>query len=175
MPAENIFDFKQLIVEARTPPEPAEVGQGTAVELPHLFEEPAKAAPVIATEVAEDKVSIEVAMQQHTKVFTLWRPWEECARCYKAFKQGELDLPEDNDYTCPHIQAADYKKIVDTCLKGDAVLTSKEMFNLPNGSRCVHIEWLVADADAMRKLKRQVENKKKNAVYPPDVAGAFKK
>ncbi len=175
MPGDNSFDFKQLVVEARTPPEPADVGQGTAVELPHLFEEPAKASPVVAAEVAEDKVSIEVAMLQNTKVFTLWRPWEECRRCYKAFKQEEITLPEDGDYTCPHVQSAEYKTIVDTCLRGDAVLTAKEMFNLPNGSRCVHIEWLVADADSMRKLKRQMENKKKTAVYPPDVEGAFKK
>jgi len=175
MPLERSFDFKQLIVEARTPPEPAEVGQGTAVELPALFEEPAKAAPVLASEVGEDKVSIEVAMQQNTEVFTLWRPWELCRRCMSAVATKAVELPETGDYTCPHVQSTEYKNIVDTCLRGDAVLTSKEMFNLPDGSRCVHIEWLVADAEAMRKLKRQTEGKKKNAIYPPDVEGAFKK
>jgi len=175
MPVENTFDFKQLIVEARTPPEPAEVGQGTAVELPHLFEEPVKAPPLMSTEVKEDKVAIEVAMQQQTKVFTLWRPWETCRRCLAAIKSGELELPEDGDHTCPHVQAEAYKAVVDVCLKGDAVLTSKEMFNLPDGARCVHVEWLTADEASMLKFKRQMEDKKKNSVYPPDVAGAFKK
>lgn len=175
MPIENTFDFKQLIVEARTPPEPSEVGQGTAVELPSLFEEPAKAPPVMSSEVKEDKVAIEVAMQQQTKVFTLWRPWETCRRCMAAIDAGEIVLPYDGDHTCPHVQSAEYKTVVDHCLRGDAVLTSKEMFNLPNGARCVHVEWLKADEDSMRKLKRQLENKKQNAVYPPDVAGAFKK
>ena len=175
MIGDNAFDFKRLVVESRTPPEPAEVGQGTAVELPHLFEEPAKASPVISSEVQEDKVAIEVAMHQHTKVFTLWRPWEECRRCWKAVENGDVELPEEGDYSCPHVQAAEYKTVIDACLKGDSVLTTKEMFNLPNGSRCAHVEWLVADQDSMRKLKRQMENKKQNSVYPPDVAGAFKK
>jgi hypothetical protein len=175
MPVENTFDFKKLIVEARTPPVPSEVGQGTAVELPSLFEEPAKAPPVMDSEVKEDKVAIEVAMQQQTKVFTIWRPWGLCRRCLSAIDSGEILLPEDGDHTCPHVQSDAYKTVVDVCLRGDAVLTSKEMFNLPDGTRCVHVEWLKADEASMLKLKRQMEVKKKNSIYPPDVAGAFKK
>jgi hypothetical protein len=175
MNGENTFDFKQLIIDAQTPPDPVGTGQGTAVELPPLFNDKTKGPNLISSEVKEDKVSVEVAMQQHTKVFTLWRPWESCKRCQVALDIDETLLPDDGDYTCPHVQTEEYKKTVDLCLRGDAVLTAKEMFNLPNGSRCVHVEWLVADEASVRKLKKQMEAKKANSVYPPDVEGAFKK
>ena len=176
MPGENTFDFKQLIVEAQRVPDSPVGNQGTAVELPALFDEPPKLPPLMASEIKEDKVSVEVAMQQHTKVFTLWRPWDECRRCHAELSSDDAvaSLPEDGDYTCPHVQVEEYKKTVNMCLRGDAVLTSKEMFNLPNGSRCVHVEWLVADPESMRRLKKQMETKKANSVYPPDVEGAFK-
>lgn len=177
MPNDTLFDFKQLITEARTPAEIPEVGQGTAEELPKLFEEPSKTPPIMSTSVAEDKVSIEVAMEQHTRVFTLWRPWEECSRCTLDMggDNPKVVLPDEGEYECPHVQLEVYKNTVDSCLRGDAVLTAKEMFNLQNGTRCAHIEWMVADPIAMAKLKKDMEEKKKNQVYPPDVAGAFKK
>lgn len=175
MRGENTFDFKQLVVSAQATPEAPATGQGTAVELPPLFDDIPKAPPLVSAEVKEDKVSIDVAMQQHTKVFTLWRPWTECRRCHHAMDANKVELPEDEDYTCPHVQVEEYKKIVNMCLRGDAVLTTKEMFNLQDGSRCVHVEWLIADEDSLRRMKRQMESKKANAVYPPDVEGAFKK
>jgi len=175
MVAENTFDFKQLVINAQTPPVVNAAGQGTAVELPPLFEEPPKTPPIISSELKEDKVSIEVAMRQNTEVFTLWKPWEECRRCLAAMDANTTLLPDEQDYTCPHVQTEEYKRVINLCLRGDGVLTTKEMFNLPNGNRCVHVEWLVADEESMRRLKKQMEAKKANAVYPPDVAGAFKK
>ena len=171
------FDFKKLIVEARTPPEIPETTQGSAVELPKLFEEPSKTPPIMSTEVSKDKVSIEVAMEQQTRVFTLWRPWEECTRCRNDMDgtPPKVILPDEGEYMCPHVQLEVYKNTIDMCLRGDAVLTNKEYFNLPNGTRCVHIEWMVADPVAMRKLKQNLEEKKKNQVWPPDVEGAFEK
>jgi len=175
MPAENTFDFKQLVIDAQTPPEPSSVGQGTAVELPPLFDDLPKTPPIVSSEIKEDKVSFEVAMQQHTKVFTLWRPWNECRRCHVALESQEVTLEDDEDYTCPYVQVKEYTNTVNMCLRGDAVLTTKEMFNLQDGSRCVHVEWLVADDESMRRMKKQMEAKKANAIYPPDVEGAFKK
>ena len=175
---ETLFDFKQLVVDARTPPTPTDdPGQGTAVEMPALFEAPAKAPPVMTSEVPEDKVAIEVAMNQFTRVFTLWRPWEDCTRCAGDMVGDEpkVVLPDKGDYTCPHVSTDEYKEIVDRCLTGAGVITTKEMFNLPNGARCVHLEWMEADEQAIRKLKREVEAKKRNKVYPPDPEAAFRR
>lgn len=174
---ESGFDFKRLVAEARTPMDESQSSQGTAVELPKLFDTPAKTPPVMSSEVPEDKVSIEAAMRQFTKVFTLWRDWEECKRCSNDMEgdNPKVVLPDEGDYTCPHVQIKEYKETVDSCLGGNGVITIKESFNLPNGNRCVHLEWMEADEEAMKKIKKMEEEKRKNRVYPPDVEGAFKK
>jgi len=177
MPNETQFDFKKFIVDARTPAALPENHQGTAVELPALFEEPSETPPIISEEVPEDKVSIQIAMQQHTKVYILWKPWEECARCRMSM-EGDMPsvvLPDDGDHECPHIQLEQYKETCDACLRGDAILVSKEFFNLPNGTRCVHVEWMLADPEAMEKLKKDEAAKNKDRVYPPNVEAAFAK
>jgi hypothetical protein len=174
---ETHFDFKQLVTESRTPTEDAPTGQGTAVEFSPLFDKPAKTPPITSSEVPEGKVAIEVAMNQFTKVFTLWRPWEDCTRCRRDMSGDEpkVVLPEEGDYTCPHVGISEYKRIIDRCLSGAGVISIKEMFNLPNGARCVHLEWMEADEAALKKLKQQEEAKKKGRVWPPDVDGAFNK
>ncbi len=172
------FDFKQLIVESRTASiDPQTSGEGSAVQMPKLFEAPAKAPPIMSSEVPEGKASIEIAMRHFTKVFTLWRPWEDCRRCKNAMEGDDplVVLPDEGDYTCPHVQTAEYKAIVDRCLSGAATMAVKEMFNLPMGARCVHLEWMEVDEVALKRLKNQEELKKQNAVFPPDVEGAFKK
>ncbi len=175
MPLDTQFDFKQLIQEARNVPIEPETGQGTAVELPALFEKPVKAPPVMTSEVPEDKVAIEVAMHAYSKVYTLWRPWEDCKRCFNDMggEDPKVVLPDEGDYSCPHVQVREYRESVDRCLSGKGVITTREMFNLPNGARCVHLEWMESDEKAMAKLKRMAEAKKRDAVYPPDVEGAF--
>lgn len=178
MPFDSQFDYKKIIKDARTPvQDPQGNGQGTAVELPKLFEGEPKPPPVMSSEVSEDKISIEAAMRQFSKVFVIWRDWEECSRCSNDMEgdNPKVVLPDEGDYTCPHVNRREYKEIVDKCLSGDGVITLKESFNLQNGNRCVHLEWMEADAEAMRKIKRRAEEKKKNQVWPPDVEGAFAK
>lgn len=178
MPFDSQFDYKRIITDARTPAEDPQVtGQGTAVELPKLFDAEPKSLPIMSSEVPEDKISIEAAMRQFTKVFIIWRDWEECSRCSHDMEgdNPKVVLPDTGDYICPHVNVKEYKETIDRCLKGEGVITVKENFNLQNGNRCVHLEWMEADADAMRKIKRMAEEKKKNQVWPPDVEGAFQK
>jgi len=174
---ETNFDFKKVITGAREVVEdPAASSTGSAVEMPPLFEEPpSKKVRIMSSEVSEDKVAVEIAMTHHTKVFTVWRPWEECSRCKKDMAGDDpvVTLPEEGDYNCPHTNALEYKNVVDMCLRGEGVVAGKEMFYLQDGTRCVHLEWMESDQEALRKLKRKMEAKKKNQVYPPDVKSAF--
>jgi hypothetical protein len=115
----------------------------------------------------------ETAYVSFSKVFLLWRPWAECARCMREINSGSIQLPETGDHTCPHNQGNEYKHTVDRCLRGDAVLQSRNYFNLKDGTRCVHIEWMEYDADYLRQMQRKEEAKKKNRVWPPDPESKF--
>lgn len=174
------FNYLKSAQGARRIPEP-EGGQSAnpVLELPSIFEEKEEApTPFIKPEVADDKVAVETTYRHFSRVFTLWRPHESCGRCKTAIDSGHVILPQDaGDYACPHTQTSEYKEVIDRGLRGDSVITVRDHFNNPPpiNSRCVYVEWMEADPEALRKLVKEAEAKKKNQVYPPDVDGAFAK
>lgn len=112
---------------------------------------------------------------QFSEIFVLWRPWETCKACRdKLDAQPEL-MPEEGTYTCPHVQKSDYKDVIDRCLSGKGMLATKEFFNLKNGTRVVHVEWLEGDPVHMAKLEKEAAIARERAVYPPDPVTAFNK
>jgi len=166
------FNYSELAQKARTLPDTKEGAPSNVVELAPVFKPPKNAdSPYIETDVPDDKPALQMHYLSFTKVFVLWRPWEKCKRCITAIDQGTVTLPEQSDYSCPHTQKVAYKEIIDRGLKGNAVLTAKEPFNLPNGTRCVHVEWMEPDPEQKKKIEKEMEERKKNRVYPPDVAG----
>jgi hypothetical protein len=169
------FKYPQIVQEARQLPAPSETEQGNVTELIPLVDGNKLKNPFVAEESGEEKVGVELAYRVFSRVFVIWRPWEICKRCQDDLDTQKVVLPNSGDYSCPHTQAVEYKEIVDRCLKGDGVVSTKEAFNLKNGTRCVHLEWLEADPERMAEFKKQEAERIKNQVYPPDVAGAFAK
>lgn len=145
-------------------------------EFPPLFDTKKKSVlpEIFNTEEAEPaQIAPSVTVRHFSKVFVIWKPWNECMRCTTAVNQGNVVLPKASEYTCPHIQTAEYKEIIDKGLQGLLVIALKEHFNLADGTRCVHVEWMEEDPESAKKLKLLQERQKETRVYPPDVEGAF--
>lgn len=171
------FNYAEIASKARTVPEVTEDGPSNIVELAAVFKPPVEwpdskgQHPYIQTDIPEEKVAPEILFTASSKVFILWRPWERCRRCQQAIDSGHTVLPEIGDYTCPHVENAEYKAVIDKGLRGDAVLTLKEAFNMQDGSRCVHVEWMEPDPVRKKEIEKMMEERKKNRVWPPDVEG----
>lgn len=122
-----------------------------------------------------DQIGTKVRCLQFSVVFVLWRPWETCAVCRDRIAADPSLMPDDDTYTCPHVQSRKYKETIDMCLSGKGMLATKEFFNLKNGTRVVHVEWLEGDPAHIEKLKTEAKLAQERAVYPPDPEAAFSK
>lgn len=168
MPGTESKSFMDMMQEGRKVPENLE---GTATEFPGFFSN--SRGPVVKDTPGE-KLGVETNCVSFSEVFLLWRPWNECQRCVTKIHREEIALPEDTgDHTCPHVQNDEYKRVVDKCLRGDALLQARNYFNLKDGTRCVHIEWMEYDGNFLRDLQKKEEIRKKFHVYPPDPVAAF--
>ena len=187
------FDFLQIVEDSRKLPETPSGSPQGAVELPAAKDpEKKETNPFIEKDVPEDKVSVPTHYLSFSKVFVLWKNWEDCGKCAQqiaaeikereirkadAEKRGEVFVEEDDDTerVCPHNHRAEYKEVLDRCLRGRGVIVLREAFNLKNGTRCMHLEWVEADPEFLKMKKKLEEERKANQVYPPDVEGAFRK
>lgn len=122
-----------------------------------------------------DQIGVKVRCLQSSEVLVLWRPFESCPVCRDKVAADPTLMPEDGTYTCPHTQRTRYKEIIDKCLAGKGMLATKEFFNLKNGTRVAHVEWLEGDPKHIEQLRKEAETAKERAVYPPDPATAFAK
>jgi len=187
------FDFLQMMEDSRRLPETPTGGPSKAVELPAASEQPSDGVnPFLEHEVPTDKVSVPTHFLSFSRVFVLWKNWEDCAKCIEevtterntfearkaeAERKGEKFEEElDNrERECPHNHRKEYKETIDRCLRGDGVIVLREAFNLKNGTRCMHLEWLEADPEFVKQQKKIEEERRANQVYPPDVEAAFNK
>ncbi len=183
MPIDN-NSFAGIIEESRAVPD-AVSGAGN-LDIPQMFQKEF-ANPNLRG--AKDGKGLVLKYVAHSAVYLVWRPWSKCGRCLKdiremddeiaAVPEGEETalepiLPDVGEYTCPHNQNIEYKHILDRCLSGDFILRSEEFFNMVDGTRCVHIAWMETDPEQAKKIEEAAKLKKETAVYPPDVAEAFK-
>lgn len=122
-----------------------------------------------------DQIAAQVRCLQFSEILVLWRPWETCMICKHKVEADTSLIPDDGAYTCPHTQNKRYKEIIDKCLAGKGMLATKEFFNLKNGTRVVHVEWLEGDPEHIKKLQKEQEEAKARQVYPPDPVAAFAK
>lgn len=144
------------------------------VELPTLFGPPPRGGtPLVAKELDDLQPGRKVRLVSYTRTFVIWRPWNKCDRCMKLIGTGELELPDVGDYTCPHVQVADYKEVKDKTLSGDALKEFEEHFQLHDGTRCVEFSWLETDPEFLEEMKRKAEAQ--DPVYPPNPEKAFAK
>jgi hypothetical protein len=120
-----------------------------------------------------DQLGTKVNCLQFSEVLVLWRPWESCSVCRRQIEADPSLVPVEGTYICPHIQDKRYKEVIDHCLSGKGALATKEFFNLKNGTRVVHVEWLEGDPKHREKLRREAENAQKRSIYPPRPDVAF--
>lgn len=113
---------------------------------------------------------VELAYNSFSKVFVLWRPWQKCPRCLEALADEEnedVQLPAVGDYTCPHTQETEFKKVRDKILRGEAIRDREDFFSTSDESRCVHILWLEPDPHSLRQFKKMERVRKEMSnIYP---------
>lgn len=167
--------FLQVIADARNIPE----GVDPTVErdTPRMMDAPSgREGLVLPPELGDfDQIGSKVRCLQFSEVFVLWRPWETCTVCKNKIAQDPSLMPDNDTYVCPHVQKQQYKAAIDRCLSGKAMLANKEFFNLKNGTRVAHVEWLEGDPTHLAQLQREEAVARERAVYPPDPAAAFSK
>ena len=85
------------------------------------------------------------------RVFTLFRPWQECHRCQRLFRpkknaegaweDPELAMPENEDYLCPHNETEDYVALVNRCTVDEVRLIRRAVETLKTGVVQALVEW----------------------------------
>ena len=160
----------EMLVGARAEPP----RMSAEVELPTLFGPPKDKSPLVAESIEGLKPARQVRLVSFTKTFILWRPWEKCDRCRRLLGEGTIELPDLGDWTCPHVQALEYKEVKDKTLRGDGLKEYEEYFQLHDGTRCVQFSWLETDPEFLEEMKKKAEASK-DRVYPPNPEAVFSK
>ena len=133
-----------------------------------------KGGNLVSPKTESDQIADQLKVIYHSRVFVLWRPYEACPRCSNDINSGDVQIPENGDYACPHNDNHEYEQIVNICLSGKALLQKQEFFNRrENDARCVHIMWMIADPEHVAELEKKKKDKKKDAVYPPNPQKVF--
>ena len=87
------------------------------------------------------------------RVYTIFRPWQECARCMRDFRpkknaegnweEAALVLDGDGDYVCPHNEMKLYEEQINKIIgaKKRARLLRRNVETLKNGTVQALVEW----------------------------------
>lgn len=132
-------DFLKTLQDSRTLPE-----DSYSFDVPRMFGSPGDEH--INTDKLEEGGGLVLEYTCHSKVFTLWRPWMECSRCQSDMAEDLMDKTGQStggEYECPHVQMGAYEHTMDECMARAFPISHKEYFSIADGSRCVHVEWLV--------------------------------
>src|SRR5262249_8960181 len=79
-------------------------------------------------------------------VFVIYRPWNECARCWARFKENQLAFEDERDYVCPHTRKAEYLALRRRMLHEGLVPLSYREIELKTGVVQVSLAWGVRGA-----------------------------
>jgi hypothetical protein len=82
-------------------------------------------------------------------VFLIFRPYDNCNRCAHAIAQGQAQIPQTGDYTCPHTRLAEYEAIVNRTLAGECLHGSENEVVQKDGSILISLKWFE------KKLRKQ--------------------
>lgn len=77
----------------------------------------------------------------HRNVFTIFRPWPGCARCGQDFSTNKVTLPDEGDYTCPHVNKLEYETVCNDILAGKLLFGSEQEIAQKDGSVLVSLRW----------------------------------
>lgn len=77
----------------------------------------------------------------HRRVFTIFRPWDACARCGQDIASNKVAVPDEGDYECPHTAKDDYEEIANDILAGKLIFGSEQESNLKDGTVLISLRW----------------------------------
>jgi hypothetical protein len=132
-----------------------------------------KGGNLVAPKTQPEQVADQLKVIYNSRVFVVWRPYELCPRCSADFNAGNVTHNLEEDYTCPHTGNEEYEHTIDICLSGKGLLQKQEFFNQQDGTRCVHVMWLIADPKFVAEAIKKKEEAKKDKVYPPNPTKVF--
>jgi hypothetical protein len=85
------------------------------------------------------------------RVFTVFRPWQECHRCQKMFRpkknadgqweDAEIVMADGSDYVCPHNENVEYVALVNRIARGEVQLVKRTLETLKTGVVQSLVEW----------------------------------
>ena len=132
-------DFASVLNAAMQTPEGFD---GKGMDLPDGFPLPrAETHRTVDTEAEGIPGITAFDFKIHRKVFTIFRPWENCARCGQDIAAGGSTLPDSGDYECPHTQLDDYETTVNDILAGKLIFGSEQEITQKDGSVLVSLRW----------------------------------
>lgn len=172
MPENNAYDpgsFMHVLAQAKTVPDTLDMAQER--DALSLFPKEANSGLISPSDLGDPGIQVDCI--HFSEVLTLWRPWETCYACKTLVMENNAVLPAEGTYECPHNNAARYHEVMTRCLSGKGVISTREYFNLKNGTRAVHIEWLEADPAAVARMKKEEAHRALHQVYPPNPDAAF--
>jgi len=132
-----------------------------------------KGGNLISPKTAPEHIADPLKVLYFSKVFVIWQPYGACPQCHASFNSGELVLPEDSVYTCPHTNNHEYEETINLCLSGKALLQKQDFVDQKDGTRIAHVMWLIVDPKYVEELKKKKEDAAKDKVYPPNPAKVF--
>ncbi len=94
------------------------------------------------------------------RVFTIWRPWDQCDRCKNAISGNEVTLPAEGDYECPHTNRKAYKEILDRTLAGELMHWGEKEEVLRDGTVIISLRWATPKLNAKKAQKLERARRK---------------
>lgn len=107
-----------------------------------------KAGPRGPHEIQEKPKHQVFPFTHHLDVFVVFRPWEACKRCWKAFEEGnepEQEPNDSDDKVCPHTRRAQYLALMQRIMKDGYRCIGRKAETLKSGVIQVSVEWWVPD------------------------------
>lgn len=101
----------------------------------------------------------------HRKVFTIFRPWDGCSRCGQDLASGNAALPDDGDYSCPHVALDEYESTVNDILAGKMIFGSEQEITQKDGTVLVSLRWY----EKIAAPKRRPQMRPDGTVEEPDL------
>jgi hypothetical protein len=102
----------------------------------------------------------------HCRVFTIFRPWQECLRCGRNFRpqknadgtweDPQMALEGDEDFVCPHNENDEYVELVNRVTNGEARLVRRGIETLKTGVVQSLVEWGEPVAGAAKNEDNQM-------------------
>lgn len=97
-----------------------------------------------------------VDWEYHCDVFLIHRPWHNCPRCQEDIQSRKVELPEDDDISCPHTRKKAYLQTIQKILNDGWLQVKRDEQFLQSGSVQVMLGWLVAKPNK-EKTKKAVD------------------